>query len=347
MISLDQKQEAISLSAEAVESGARKELACELLGVSTRTMQRWEVKCREDARRDAPKEVSRKLTDDERQRVIDIACSARFKDLTPYQIVAILAEEGTYIASERTFYRILKAEGLLTHRGNQKPRKKQTKPREYMASGPDQVWSWDITWLPTTVRGLFLYAYMVIDIWTKEIVGWEIHEEENDMISSEMFQRLKLRYDLDGIVVHSDNGNPMRGSLMLMTMYHLGIIPSYSRPRVSDDNPYSESLFKTLKYMPAYPGKFTDIAHAREWMAEFVHWYNSLHRHSAIGYVTPEQRRSGEYRQIFRKRNETIEKARKLHPERWSSTPRVWECNDEIWLNPSEETKKILLQKSA
>lgn len=347
MIPVDEKREAIELVREAVSSGARKRPACELLGVSVRTLQRWETECREDFRKDVQKHIPRKLTPEERQKVIEIACSDRFKDLTPYEIVAILAEEGTYIASERTFYRILKSEGLLSHRGNQRPGRKSTKPREYAASGPDQVWCWDITWLPTTVRGIFLYAYMIVDIWTKDIVGWEIHEEENDRVSSEMFQRLKSEYDLDGVILHSDNGNPMRGSLMLMTMYQLGIIPSYSRPRVSDDNPFAESLFKTMKYVPAYPGRFKDIVHAREWMAEFVDWYNTKHRHSAIGYVTPAQRRSGKYREIFKKRNETIQKAKKTHPERWSCSPRVWNCDDVVWLNPSDETREMLLQKSA
>lgn len=344
---MEEKREAIELVIEAVTSGARKRLACEILGVSVRTLQRWETECREDARKEADKRIPRKLTLEERQKVLDIACSERFKDLTPYEIVAILAEEGTYIASERTFYRILKAEGLLSHRSNQRPGTKKAKPAEYAATGPGQVWSWDITWLSTTVRGLFLYAYIIKDIWTKEIVGWEVHEEENDRISSKMFQRLKAHYNLRGVVLHSDNGNPMRGSLMLMTMYNLGVIPSYSRARVSNDNPFSESLFKTMKYMPAYPGRFKHIDQAREWMAEFVHWYNTMHRHSAIGYVTPAQRRNGESQEIFRKRNETIKRAKEMHPERWSSAPRLWGCDDVVWLNPSDETREMLLQKSA
>lgn len=344
MISLEEKKATLNLIKDTMAVGVRKKNACECIGISIRTFQRWERACFADARKGSIKKVPRKLTEEERQKVKDIACSPAYKDLNPYEIVAILAEKGTYIASERTFYRILMADGLLHHRGNQKPRTRVAMPDELVADGPDQVWSWDITWLKTDVRGLFYYAYVIIDIWSKDIIGWEIHDREDDELAAAMFRRLKVKHKMRGLFLRSDNGNPMKGATMLMTLYHLGIIPSYSRPKVSNDNPFIESLFKTVKYTAGYPGHFTSIEHARNWMATFVNWYRTEHRHSAIGYVTPEQRRSGEYTKIFEMRNKTLEKAKTRNPERWGKKQRVWGCDDKVYLNPAKgvEQKKIL-----
>lgn len=342
LISTEDKQMAIELINEAFENGARKSKACYEIGINLRTYQRLKKECRADKRKGALKNVPRKLSEIETQMVIDIACDKQYKDLTPYEIVAILAENGDYIASERTFYRILKDFNLLHHRGNNKPKSKTGKPAELKATGPDQVWCWDITYLRTHIYGLYYYCYMIKDIWTKDIVGWEIHETEDVEIASELFRKLKDKHKLRGIKLHSDNGNPMKGATMIMTLYSLGVIPSYSRPRVSNDNPYIESLFKTLKYTAGYPGKFEDIFHARQWMADFVNWYNTEHRHSAIGFVTPAERRNGDYKEIISKRNKTMEQARMLHPERWGKKIRIWNSTEEIFLNPSSETKERL-----
>lgn len=335
----------IDLINEATENGACKDKACALLDISLRSLQRWEKDRSSDKRKGAMKRVPRKLPEVEQQKVINIACDKQFKDLTPYEIVAILAEQGQYIASERTFYRILNMENMLHHRGNVKPCRKTGKPDELKATGPDQVWCWDITFLKTQVYGLYYYCYMIKDIWTKEIVGWEIHETEDVGIASTLFRKLRNRYKLRGIKLHSDNGNPMKGATMIMTLYNLGVIPSFSRPRVSNDNPYIESLFKTLKYSAGYPGQFRDLDHARVWMADFVNWYNTKHRHSTIGFVTPAQRRSGEYKEIISTRNKTMEQARLLNPERWGKKIRVWEATEEIFLNPNADTREKLSQK--
>ena len=344
MISLKEKNETLNLIKEAMEAGVRKMNACECIGISIRTHQRWERACADDARKGSSRKVPRKLTEEERQKVKAIACSPEYKDLNPYEIVAILAEKGLYIASERTFYRILGDDGLLHHRGNQKPRTKNAVPDELVADGPNQVWSWDITWMKTDVRGLFYYAYVIIDIWSKDIIGWEIHDREDDELAAAMFRRLKVRHNMKGLFLRSDNGNPMKGATMLMTLYHLGVIPSYSRPRVSNDNPFIESLFKTVKYTAGYPRHFTSIDHARNWMATFVNWYRTEHRHSAIGYVTPEQRRTGDYKKIFEKRNETLAAAKIKNPERWGKKQRVWGCEEKVYLNPAKgvEPKKNL-----
>jgi putative transposase len=324
LISLEDKMQTIELINEATNNGTGKDKACAVLDISLRSFQRWEKERCGDKRKGALKNVPRKLSETEKQKVIDTACDKQFKDLTPYEIVAILAEQGIYIASERTFYRILNMANMLHHRGN---------------------WCWDITFLKTPVHGLYYYCYMIKDIWTKEIVGWEIHETEDVEIASVLFRRLQNKYKLRGIKLHSDNGNPMKGTTMIMTLYTLGVIPSFSRPRVSNDNPYIESLFKTLKYTAGYPGHFKDLDHARVWMAEFVNWYNTEHRHSAIGFVTPNQRRSGEYKEIIKARNKTMEQARLLNPERWGKKIRIWDATEEIFLNPNEDTKERLNQK--
>ena len=342
MIPFDDKCTALELIREAVTSGARKSKACGVVELSLRTFQRWEKGCTPDKRQTASKRVYRKLSPAERKDVLDVSCSDRFKDLTPYEIVPVLAEEGRYIASESTFYRILREATLLHHRGNSRPKSKTGKPPELKATGPNQVWSWDITWLRSEVTGLFYYCYMIKDIWKKNIVGWEIHEYESVDIAKEMFMRLKMKYDLKGIHLHSDNGNPMKGATMIITLHSLGVIPSFSRPRISTDNPFIESLFSTMKYTAGYPGRFKSLAHAREWMSEFVNWYNTKHRHSAIGYVTPEQRGTGIDLEIFKKRNAVIEKARKKHPERWGKKVRKWENLDVVLLNPDVKQDRNL-----
>lgn len=297
-----------------------------------------------DRRKGANKTVIRKLSPEERQEVNDISCEDRFKDLTPHEIVPILAEEGRYIASESTFYRILREDFLINHRSNRKTKSKTAKPPELKATGPNQVWTWDITWLRTEVSGIFYYCYMIKDIWKKNIVGWEIHECESVDIAANMFKRLKNKYRLKGVRLHSDNGKPMRGATMIITLHNLGVIPSFSRPRVSTDNPFIESLFCTMKYTAGYPSRFKSLSHTREWMSEFVNWYNTKHRHSAIGYVTPEQRGTGIDLEIFRKRNEAIKEARENHPERWGNKIRKWENKDIVILNPEKIQEKELTE---
>lgn len=347
MIPSKDRKLAVELIEEAVTNGARLFKACEVLEISTPTFYRWKNGGRMDKRKGARKRVARKLSEEERQKIIDVACEERFKDSTPYEIVAILLDEGIYLASVKTFYRILGEAGLIHHRGNSRPGHKQSRPEELKATGPDQVYSWDITWLPTCVRGLFLFAYMIIDVWSRKVVGWEIHTEESAKIAEDMFKRLAREKNLKGVKLHSDNGHPMKGSMLLVTLHLMGVLPSFSRPRVSNDNPFIESFFKTVKFTPGYPGRFRDIEHARGWMADFVDWYNTEHRHSGIGYITPEQRHSGQVKKIMRFRNEVMDEARKQHPERFSGKPVRWSEHPVVYLNPSVETRHIIKQRKS
>lgn len=207
-----------------------------------------------------------------------------------------------------------------------------------MAYGANQVWSWDITYLPSTIKGQFVRLYRVLDVFSRLIVGWEVHWEESAENASTLIGKACLGQNIspDQLALHSDNGSPMKGATMLATLQKLGVVPSFSRPSVSDDNPYSEALFRTLKYTPAYPRKrFEDLEQARGWVQAFVTWYNTKHRHSGIGFVTPEQRHAGQDKQILQKRKAVYEAAKCSKPGRWKSRPtRNWEHIKEVWLNP-------------
>ncbi len=325
---------------EAVETGARRYKACKILGISVRTLQRWEKKPEIEDQRQGPKsKPENSLSEAEKQLIIAVATSPWFRDLSPSQIVPILAEKGVYIGSEASFYRVLREHRLLAHRNRARP-SLNLKPGEYVATGPNQVWSWDITYLRSSVRGTFYYLYLVVDVWSRMIVGWSVNEEESTELASVLIQEACLRHVVDPkeLVLHSDNGGPMKGATMLATLQWLGIIPSFSRPSVSNDNPYSEALFKTLKYRPEYPSKpFEGLEAAESWVREFISWYNFEHRHSGISFVTPASRHSGEAELILEKRKEVYEEAKKKNPMRWASGKiRNWEPIQEVALNPSK-----------
>ena len=317
------------------------------MGISIRTYQRWQ-KGLEDKRGMRNHTPANKLTPEERQRILDICNSKEFENMPPSQIVPILAERGEYIASERTFYRVLKGANQLSHRTPTRART-HSKPKHFTAKGPNQVWTWDITYLPTAVRGQFYYLYMFIDIFSRKIVGFEVYETQSEIHASDLLTRCYISEKIThpNLVLHSDNGTPMKGSTMLATMQRLGIRSSFSRPHVSDDNPFIESLFRTYKYYPAYPGYFDSIEHARSWSLDFVRWYNCKHRHSGIKFVTPEQRHKGEDINVLRKRQQTYKQARAKHPERWSGKIRDWSRAEAVHLNPASPNPKTLLAMAA
>jgi transposase InsO family protein len=324
--------------AEAVASGARRRSACAELGLDARTIQRWREQGGGDDRRHGPKtSPANKLTAPERQEIIDISTSPEFRDLSPKQIVPRLADKGRYIASESSFYRTLKSERLLSHRGRAKPPASKAPP-EHCATAPCQVWSWDITYLKSRTAGIFYYLYLFEDVWSRKIVGSVVHEEECGERASVAFREALAAERIDGadLVLHQDNGAPMKGATLKATLERLGVIASYSRPRVSDDNPFSEALFRTMKYWPAYPrGGFEDVDAARKWVASFVAWYNTRHLHSGIGFVTPCDRHEGRAEPILARRRSVYAAARQRHPERWNGrATRAWEIPAEVRLNP-------------
>ena len=341
MIPVETKEQLVEAVNKARQKGARLSAIADTLELSIRSLQRWQSDISPDRRRGSARRVCHKLSDEERQRVIDIACSRRFADMYPQEIVAILAAEGTYIASESTFYRILRKEKLLSHRRKSKPPVKREKPR-LKATGPDQIYSWDITWLKTEVAGIYFYLYLFIDIFSRRIVEWEVHDSEASTKAADMLRNTSRRKIVRGLTLHSDNGPPMKGLSMLATMQQLGVMPSFSRPNVSEDNPYSEALFRTLKYRPGYPVRFESIEEAREWVAGFVHWYNHEHLHSGISFVTPHERHYGKDMKILAARRQTYQAAYSQNPLRWSRQPKQWHREEVVYINPRQEEMEKL-----
>jgi putative transposase len=340
MTSLAQRQTLISLLDEAVTNGARATRACQLIGLSLRTLQRWKgVPCQGDRRPARIQAPPNRFSDLERQRILSVMNSEEYGHLPPSQIVPRLADTGQYVASESTMYRLLCTTGQLTHRGRQRQRQPRLKPRAVVARAPNKVYSWDITYLPAAIKGQFHYLYLFLDLFSRKIVGWQVYDSEDGGHASDIVRDICLRERIEPgqVVLHSDNGGPMRGATMLATLRELGVTPSFSRPAVSDDNPFSESLFRTLKYRPQYPRKpFASLAQARAWVARFVRWYNSEHRHSAIRFVTPEQRHNGLDAALLARRRAVYVAARRRHPQRWSGAIRNWSRIDLVHLNPDK-----------
>ena len=327
---------------DAHELGARLSECASIVNIDLRTLQRWQSEPMKEDGRKGPLNPHNRLSKKEREGVIEVANSEEFCDLSPNQIVPKLADSGIYIASEKTFYRILDEHQLVTHRGGTRPRQSKA-PLELKATGPCQVWSWDITYLRSHIRGSFFYLYMMVDIWSRKIVGWEVHEKECTKLASNLVQQaiISERADPKQLALHQDNGAPMKGATLKATLETLGVLPSYSRPRVSDDNPYSESLFRTLKYHHQYPKEaFQSIEEAQAWVEGFVHWYNEEHMHSGIQFVTPEKRHSRQDESILMKRNSVYEAAQAAHPERWSRHTRNWSLPPVVILNPSKMTRE-------
>ena len=345
LIPQHERRQAVELIEEACASGAIKFKACEILSISLRTLERWQKpNGNTDKRRAAAHTPTNKLSAAERQQVLEIANSTEFCNLPPTQIVPKLADLGKYYASESTFYRILREAELLQHRAATKPCK-HAKPRELIAIAPNQVWSWDITYLLTAVKGIYYYLYLFVDIFSRKIVGWSIHEAESAVYAADLVKQIYLDENVNPweVWLHSDNGSPMKGATMLETLRKLGVSASFSRPSVSDDNPFSESLFKTMKYRSNYPSKpFIRIEEAIDWVEKFVRWYNYEHCHSSIKFVTPNQRHTGADKKILIARKSVYELAKQNNPQRWRGDTRNWRYIDKVILNSSNPVSAII-----
>ena len=331
----------LGLLDEALTGGARLARACEVLEIDPRTPQRWKRNGIGDDRRAGPlTQPANALTAAERARILEIANTPEFRDKSPKQIVPILADRDQYLASEATFYRVLRTARQIHHRATSKAPSKRHRPEAYAAMGPNEVWSWDITYLRSALRGSFFYLYMVLDIWSRKIVGFEVHEQESSDFAAWL---LEASCDAEGVpsgslVLHSDNGAPMKGATMLAKLQQLGVATSFSRPRVSNDNPFSESAFRTAKYRPDFPSKpFASLEEARSWAATFVRWYNTEHLHSSINFVTPDDRHAGRHVEMLETREQVYAEAKQRHPNRWSGDTRDWSPVQTVNLNPEPE----------
>jgi putative transposase len=327
-------------------TGARLKPACAIVGISVRTLQRWQAsdgQIRGDARPMAVRPTpAHALTQAERARLLAVANESRFAQVPPARIVPMLADEGVYLASESTFSRVLRAHAQMAHRGRAKMPKATRAPTTHIATEPRQVWCWDMTYLPAKVMGRWFYLYLILDLYSRKTVGWEVHETDNADHAAHLVRRTALAEGIAAMVskpvLHGDNGSTLKATTVLAMLHWLGVKPSYSRPRVSDDNAYAESLFRIAKYRPEFPAKgFATLEEARAWAAGFVHWYNFDHRHSGIRYVSPAQRHAGSDQTILAARHEVYLRARELNPARWSGATRNWSPIGAVTLNPERD----------
>lgn len=336
-----------------MNAGATHAASCEVLQISVRTVERWKIHPQVPDGRAGPVMPSPKsLTIEEKKMIIDVSNLPLYRDLHPWLIVAKLADLGQYIASESSFYRVLKAANLLKHRSKNKPAERK-RPKDLVARAPNQVWSWDITYLKSSVKGLYYYLYLTMDVYSRFIVSAHVEESESADHAAQFVTTACAEQNIveDTLTLHSDNGGPMKGATMLATLQKLHVVPSFSRPSVSDDNPFSESLFKTLKYRPSYPdGAFANLVEARTWVAKFVQWYNTEHLHSGIRFVTPKSRHENLDAKILENRHEIYTKAKLKNPIRWSGKTRNWAMIEDVKLNPGKEKKsndEMLRQNAA
>lgn len=348
-MSVEDRRSCMELVQQAKASGAGRAACCQVLEVSLRTLERWEKQPETgDQRRGPHRAPVHALSEPEKQAIVEVSNSRAYRDLSPWQIVARLADEGRYLGSESSFYRVLKQNDLVGHREKSKPRV-HSRPKDLLARNPNEVWSWDITYLNSAIRGRYYYLYLVEDIFSRMIVGWTVEEVESAEHSARLIDEACQGHGIarGQLTLHADNGAPMTGVTLRATLERLGVVPSFSRPSVSDDNPYSESLFKTLKYRPSYPDQaFDGLDQARQWVERFVKWYNYEHLHSAIRFVTPRSRHLGLDNAILAKRHAVYENAKRLNPRRWSAQTRNWSPITEVYLNPKKETMKTKVERS-
>ena len=347
MIGLEDRQALARDIHAAHRAGARFKPACETAGIEVRTLQRWKLAHglvsgdgRPQAVRPTPAHA---LSEAERAQLLAVANAPRFASVPPARIVPMLADEGLYLASESTFSRVLKAaQGQSAHRGRARAPKTVRPPTTHIATEVRQVWCWDMTYLPAQVMGRWFYLYLILDLYSRKFVGWEVHDIDHADQAAHLVRRTALAEGIAAMatrpVLHGDNGSTLKATTVLAMLNWLGVKPSYSRPRVSDDNAYAESLFRTAKYRPEFPAQgFADLDAARTWAADFVRWYNHDHRHSGIRYVSPAQRHGGEDRAILAARHDLYLKARDHNPARWSGNTRNWTPIGAVTLNPERD----------
>lgn len=346
MTGLEDRRSLVSNIDQACMSGARMAQACATVGITLRTLQRWKGEGSAGDRRPTavrPPPVHA-LTEEEQAAILSVANQPEYAEIPPARIVPMLADQGLYIASESSFSRVLRKHGQTRHRSRARAPRRRRAPTTHCAHAPNQVWCWDMTYLPADVAGRWFHLYLIMDLYSRKIVGWEVHDNDSAEHVTELLKRTALAESVASLgddrkpVLHGDNGATFKATTVLAMLHYLGIKPSYSRPRVSDDNAFVESLFRTAKYRPEFPATgFADLASARHWAAQFVSWYNEEHRHSGIKYVTPAQRHAGEDGQLLAARHRLYQQARARHPARWSRSSRNWTPVATVTLNPEKE----------
>ena len=314
--------------------------ACRAMGVSRASLYRRRNPSREDSGGRPIRRQPRALDEAERRRVLDLLHSPRFVDQAPAAVHAAILDEGKYLCSVRTMYRILHDAHEVRERRNQLRHPNYKKP-ELLATGPNQVWSWDITKLLGPAKWTYYHLYVILDIYSRYTVGWMLASREN----ADLAQRLirdsieKQNVEPDQLTIHSDRGPAMKSHTVAQLMATLGVTKSHSRPHVSNDNPFSESQFKTLKYRPGFPQRFGSQEDARAFCQGFFAWYNDEHYHSGLGMLTPASVHYGHAEDILTRRSKTLDAAYAAHPERFTGKrPRPLSLPEAVWINPPEGT---------
>jgi len=315
--------------------------ACRVLNVPRSSFYRARQPVGPPAVRPTPE---RALSETERETVHDELNSERFQDASPYQVYATLLDEGIYLCSVRSMYRILEAHDEVRERRNQLQHSAYSKP-ELLASAPNQVWSWDITKLKGPLTWSFFYLYVILDIFSRCVVGWLIAERETAQLAHRLIDQTCLRQGIarDTLTLHADRGAPMRSQTVAHLLADLGVTKSHARPYTPDDNPFSESQFKTLKYRPDFPQRFASLSEARSFCQSFFHWYNVEHYHSGIGFLTPVTVHYGQASATLDQRNRVLHAAYLAHPERFvNGLPAALEPPPAVWINPPKELPMAL-----
>jgi putative transposase len=283
------------------------------------------------------------LTFDEKVRILQELCSKRFYDDSPAQVFHALLDEGEYLCSVRQMYRLLEDHGLLYERRRGGHQRRGLHPKPMLeATGPNECWTWDITKLRGPTKGIFYFLYTIIDIFSRHIVGWTVASRESEIVARSLIQQT---YESEGVdpgqlTLHADRGSPMIAGSVAELLETLGVHKSHSRPRVSNDNPFVEAHFKTLKYHHAYPERFGSIQDARAWCRQFFTWYNTQHYHSGIGYLHPADIHDGKHHEILEKRQAVLDHAQAEHPERFRNRPTPATPPEKAWINrPTLQTR--------
>jgi len=314
---------------------------CDALSVPRATLYRRREQARAPAREPTPRPTpERALAAAERQQVLDVLHSNRFVDTAPAEVVATLMDEKKYLCSERTMYRILASADEVRERRNQLHHPNYEKP-ELLATGPNQVWSWDISKLKGPAKWTYFYLYVMLDIFSRYAVGWMVAQRENSELAKRLIREScdKEGIEAEQLTIHSDRGSPMKAKTTGQLLADLGVTKSHSRPHVSNDNPFSESHFKTFKYRPGFPERFGSQQDALSWSRRFFTWYNQDHRHSGIAMLTPEMVHRGQAVAVLDKRHEVALAAYHTHPERFvNGPPQPVATPHAVWINPPEKS---------
>ncbi len=313
------------------------ERACKAVGLPRASYYRRlkpSLGCRPVIDRSTP----RKLSQSERERIIAVLHEPEFVDQPPAEIHAKLLDQGIYLASVRTMYRLLESLDSSKERRRQRPPHRYEKP-VLLATKPNEVWTWDITRLAGPSKGTYFYLYVVLDLYSRYVVGWMVAERESTQLATKLMQETVIRVGITPgqLISHSDRGSPMKSDSMTQLLASLGVEKSFSRPHVSNDNPYIESHFRTLKYQPDYPGRFGSLLHARGWLSDFFVWYQYHHQHEGLAYFTPDDVYTGRVTELAKVRQEALNKAYKMHPERFvKRPPQVRIPASKVWINKDD-----------